>query len=473
MDCCLVIDISKINLKIMCITLRNDKIFLQEVHRCSKITANGLNSMKYLNVDKIIKEINEALVSVKQIGYNIESISINSSINEPVILDDKNNLIMEIYLGINMKSIYLNKIVNELGAAYIYRKTGVELNSNDTLCKLLMYKDLYKSEFNNIRKIVYLSDYIGYRLTGNLFNERTQLDFLQLFKFKNQNIDNDIIDYVGFGNEVEFNIVDYGKSIGKCKVNGVDVISPYGNTLLSSLFTTRILNKNSIFIVNSNEGIIGCTEDFSKMYLEGSKFGLNHQMINSDLVKIFRYIPCYKLVDDFLKNIENNFMVENLWNILDSNGDINYIIDFDSDIFKNSAVLMNIVKYYFDFKLNSMPNSISDFIRIVYNSFAVYYRKCIKDFEKVTGGIFDSICMVGEYSLNNFYNQFISDITLKDLEIGPKDSGIIGNAINQFIAIGKIKNIYDIDDLLKNSFNYSKIKYSGRKIEYQYIENIV
>ncbi len=43
---------------------------------------------------------------------------------------------------------------------------------------------------------------------------------------------------------------------------------------------------------------------------------------------------------------------------------------------------MNIVKYYFDFKLNSMPNSISDFIRIVYNSFAVYYRKCIKDFEK-------------------------------------------------------------------------------------------
>ena len=37
--------------------------------------------MKYLNVDKIIKEINEALVSVKQIGYNIESISINSSIS--------------------------------------------------------------------------------------------------------------------------------------------------------------------------------------------------------------------------------------------------------------------------------------------------------------------------------------------------------------------------------------------------------
>ena len=47
-----------------------------------------------------------------------------------------------------------------------------------------MYKDLYKSEFNNIRKIVYLSDYIGYRLTGNLFNERTQLGFSQLFNFK-------------------------------------------------------------------------------------------------------------------------------------------------------------------------------------------------------------------------------------------------------------------------------------------------
>ncbi|BAK80929.1 FGGY family carbohydrate kinase [Candidatus Arthromitus sp. SFB-rat-Yit] len=473
MDCCLVIDISKINLKIMCIMLKNDRIFMQEVHRCSKITSNIFNSMKYLNVDKIIKEINEALVSVKQIGYNVESISINSSINEPIILDENNNLVMEIYLGLNMKSIYLNKIVNELGSAYIYRKTGVELNSNDTLCRLLMCKDMHKNEFKNIRKIVYLSDYIAYRLTGNLFNERSQLGFSQLFNFKNQKIDSDMIDYIGFDNDLEFNIVDYGKSIGNCKVNGVDVISPYGNTLLSSFFTTHILNKNSIFIINSYEGIIGCTEDFSKMYLEGSKFGLNHQLFNSDLVKIFRYIPCYKLVDDFLKNIENNFMIENLWNILDSDEDINYIIDFDSDIFKNSALLMNIVKYYFDFKLNGMPNSISDFIRIVYNSFAVYYKKCIKDFEKITGGIFDSICMVGDYSLNSSYNQFISDITLKDLKIGPKDSGIIGNAINQFLSTGKIKNVYDVDYLLENSFNYSQIKYSGKKIDYQYLENIV
>ena len=81
--------------------------------------------------------------------------------------------------------------------------------------------------------------------------------------------------------------------------------------------------------------------------------------------------------------------------------------------------------------------------------------------------------MVGDYSINNSYNQFIADIILKDLEVGPKESGIIGNAINQFISLGKIKNISYAYEILKNSFNYLKIKYSGKKINYKYFENIV
>ncbi|HJC99976.1 MAG TPA: rhamnulokinase [Candidatus Dwaynia gallinarum] len=473
MKCCLVIDISKINLKIISVVLREDKIFMQEIHRCSKILIRNKDSKLSLNIDKIIKEINEALVSVKQIGYNVESISVNSSINEFVLLDEHDNLVRDIFVEYSLNSNYLNKIINELGMAYIYRKTGISFNLNNALYKLMMYRDLYPEDFLKVRKILSFSDYINYRLTGEIFHERAQLSLTQIFNFKNQDIDEDILNYLDLKDRLEFNLVDYGKSVGKCKINGVEVIAPYGNNLLSSFLTTDVTNKNSIFIVNSYEGIIGCTENFSKMYLEGIKFDLNHQLFNEELVKIFKYIPCYRLVDDFLKNVENNYMIENAWNVMNNNEFIDYIIDFDSDIFRNSAALINTVKYYFEFKLNSLPDSISNFIRIVYDSFAVYYKKCIKDLEKITGGIFDSVCMVGDYSINNSYNQFIADIILKDLEVGPKESGIIGNAINQFISLGKIKNISYAYEILKNSFNYLKIKYSGKKINYKYFENIV
>lgn len=473
MNCCLVIDISKISLKIMGITLRGDKIFIQEIHRCSKVTTMDMNCEMHLNIDRIIKEIKQALVNIKQIGYDVKSISVNSSVSIPLFLDENNEPIKELCVDKSIRTSYYNKVINELGSAYMYRKTGVNFSDHSIICRILMYKDIYKDDFKRVRIIVSLSDYIGYVLTDNLYNEKSQLSLSQLFNFNTQELDKDILEYLGICDGVDFNITSHGSIIGNCKITGASVIAPYGNNFISSLFTTGITNNNSIFIINSNEGIIGCTENLSKMYLEGVKFNLNHQLFNENIVKIFKYIPCYKFVDGFLKNVDNNFMIENVWRIVDGCSNIDYIIDFDSEIFKNSTILMNIIKYYFDFKLNSMPNSVSDFIRIVYNSFAVYYKKCIKDFEKITGGIFDSICLVGDHSSNNLYNQFISDITFKDVEVGPRDSGIIGNAINQLISIGLINSLDHANFVLRNSFNYTKFKYSGKKFSYQYIENII
>lgn len=473
MDCCLVIDISKIGLKIMATLLREDKIFLQEVHRFSKITFKTKNSNLAVNVDKIIKEINESLMSVKEIGYNVKSISVNSSILDFAFLDEENDLLNEILVDYNLSLLYLNRVVNEFGTAHIYRKTGVNFNSNNTLYRLMMFKDTNPEKFSQVKRILSFSDYVNYRLTGNIFNEKIGLSLTQFFNFKEQNIDYDILNYLDLNNDLDFKLIDYGKIIGECKSSGCTVISPYGNNLTSSFLTTNMEDKNSIFIVNSNEGVIGCTENFSKMYLEGLKFGFNHQLFNEVHMKLFKYIPCYRFVDELLKNIENNYMLENVWKMVNGHEPIDYIIDFDSDLFKNSTALLNIIKYYFDLKLNSMTDSISNFVRVVYDSFAVYYKKCIKDLEKMTGGIFDTVCMVGDYNSNNFYNQFIADVISKDLEIGPKDSGVIGNSINQFITLGKIQSTAQGYEILKNSFSYKKIKYSGKKISYKYFENII
>ena len=65
MKCCLVIDISKINLKIISVVLREDKIFMQEIHRCSKILIRNKDSKLSLNIDKIIKENNKIFENLR------------------------------------------------------------------------------------------------------------------------------------------------------------------------------------------------------------------------------------------------------------------------------------------------------------------------------------------------------------------------------------------------------------------------
>ena len=457
MNCCLVIDISNTNLKIVKVSLNQDKIFMEEVYKCSEITFRNKCHKICLNIDKIIKEINDFLINIKLIGWKIDSISVNSSINELVLLDDKNELIGDILINYTISSVYLNKILNQVGMPYIYRKSGISFNSNNALYKLMLYKDLYSDEFNKVKNVLFLSDYINYRLTGNIYHDKTQFSLTQFFNFKNQNIDKDILDFIKLKNMLEFNLIDHGSIIGNCKVSGCKIISPYGNDLLSSFLVTNALNKNYIYIVNSNEGAIGCTEDYSKMYFDGNRFDINHHLFKNDLIKIFKYIPCYSTINNLVANMDK-VNIENNWNFVDEGKFIDNIIDFDNDTLSNFMSLTNIFKYYFDFKLNNIENSKNNFVKIIYDSLAVYYRKCITDLENFTGGIFDSICIVGNHSYNDYYNQFIVNSTLKNLEVGPKESGIIGNAINQFIALGKIKKLENVGNILKNSFNHTVVK---------------
>lgn len=473
MNCCLVIDISNANLKILKVYLKDNKVFMEEIYKCSEITFRNKCYKICLDIDKIIKEINKCLINIKQMGCEIESISVNSSINEFVLLDEENNLIGDILINYTISSVYLNKVLNQLGMPYIYRKSGISFNSNNALYKLMLYKDLYSDEFIKVKKILFLSDYINYRLTGNIYQEKTQFSLTQFFNFTRQNIDLDILEYLGLKDSLEFNLIDHGKIIGNCKITGKDVISPYGNDLLSSFLVTDALNKNYIYIVNSKEGVIGCTEEYSKMYFDGSKFDVNHHLFNNNFVKIFKYIPCYGVIDNLIKNIGNVDILKQELEFIDEGKFIDSVIDFDNDSFRDFTSFTNIVKYYFDFKVNNLNDSKSNFIKMVYNSFAIYYRKCISDLEKLTGGVFDSICIVGNHSLNDYYNQFIADITLKNLEVGPMESGVIGNAVNQFIALGKINRIEDVYEILKNSFSHMKYRYNAKKAKYKYIEDII
>lgn len=471
MNCCLVIDISKYILKIVRLTFKDGKIFLNEVYRYSKITTKNKDFKLVLNLEKILKEISNVIDSLNSLSYNIESISINSSINDLIFLDNQNNLLNDVLIDNQTNPMYMSNLIDELGMAYIYRKTGISFNVQNGLCSIIKQKKENRELFNKVSKILSFSDYMNFRLTGVVRQEKNQLALTQIFNFRTETIDNDILDYVKFPKKIEFNIINPGEIIGMVK-NNIPLIAPYGNNLTSSFLSTDIANKNSIFIINSYEGVLGCTEDYSKMYFEGSKLYLNHLMFNGNLLKIFKNIHCYKLLDDFLKNVDNNYIIDNIWNDISDRTTLDYIIDFESDIFKNSSNLMNIIKYYFEFRINSLPESIGNFIKIVYDSFAIYYRKCIKEFEKITGGIFDKVCMVGDYTINNSYNQFIADVLSKDLEIGPKDSGIIGNGVNQLISLGKINDISNVYGILRNSFEYIDIKYSGKKFDIKLLKNI-
>lgn len=452
---CLVIDISNMGLKIVKVSLNKDIIFADEIYKCKDITFVNKYNKVCLNIDKIIKEINSCLNNIKQMGDNVESISVNSSIDELVFLDKNNNLIGDVLVNYTISSGYINKILNQLGMPYIYRKSGISFNSNNTLYKLMLYKDIYLNESSKINNILFLSDYINYRLTGKICHEKSQFSLSQFFNFSKQSIDRDVLEYVGFKNNFEFNIINYGDIIGNSIIGGKSVIAPYGNDLLSSFLVTDVLNKNSIYIVNSKEGVIGCTEDYHKMYYDGSRLDINHHLFSENIIKIFKYIPCYGVIDNLVKNVVNDNFLHKEWNITDEGRFIDNIIDFDSHVFRNFVSFTNIVKYYFNLKVNN-TDSMYNFVKIIYDSFAIYYKKCISDLEKLTGGSFDNICIVGNYSSNKYYNKFISDLTGKNVQVGPKDSGIIGNAINQFISLGKISNVKEVYNILKKSFKEYK-----------------
>ncbi len=98
-----------------------------------------------------------------------------------------------------------------------------------------------------------------------------------------------------------------------------------------------------------------------------------------------------------------------------------------------------------------VPETVGQVARCVYESLALKYRNALEGLEKMKGQRIDSLNIVGGAINNRFLDQLIADALDREVVTGPVEGAAIGNLLTQAMALGDIKDLDQLRQVVRNS----------------------
>jgi len=173
----------------------------------------------------------------------------------------------------------------------------------------------------------------------------------------------------------------------------------------------------------------------------------------------------------FLKNIMGMWLIQECKRIWDQDNEMDWkkIVDLSNTVehFKcminpdDSSFLnpgnMPIAIQEFCKKTNQpVPESRGEIARCIYDSLVLKYKFTLKQIESVTGSTIEKLHIIGGGAHNVVMNQLTADATGIPVFAGPTEATAIGNLMYQAKALGKVKSLTEIREIVRNSFEVTE-----------------
>ncbi len=102
------------------------------------------------------------------------------------------------------------------------------------------------------------------------------------------------------------------------------------------------------------------------------------------------------------------------------------------------------------------PHSRAEFVRVCLESLALAYRKTIEGFEDILWRRIEVIHIVGGGCQNTLLNQMTADACGRTVIAGPVEATAAGNILTQAMAVGEVKDLSELRNIVRHSFDVKR-----------------
>lgn len=127
------------------------------------------------------------------------------------------------------------------------------------------------------------------------------------------------------------------------------------------------------------------------------------------------------------------------------------VIDTESDVFFQSGGMVEKIKEYCKSTGQRVPERDGEIARAVYEGLAMRYRYSREKLQKFSGYTFRSLRMMGGGSRNSLLCQFTADVLGIPVLAGPAEASVLGNLMQQGIALGQITSFEEGNSIISRS----------------------
>ncbi len=439
-----------------------ERITMKELHRFENNYVE-INGVYYWDTPYLFNQLKKGLLAFRQGGYGeLDSFGIDTWGVDYGLLD-KNGHLLGVPRAYRLSTQEdVDAVLKVVPADVLYSRAGIAVNQSfNTLYQLYRRKREGDVALEHADTMLLTPDLLGYFLTGEKGTEYTIATTTQLYNPTKNDWDWEIISALGLPTNIFTKIDKSGTIRGKlkkeiCEEIGINpaVFVAVGSHDTASAVAAIPGTGSFAFCSSGTWSLFGVEMDEPDLSPAAAAAGFSNEGTIQGAYRPLRNIIGMWIIQecrrDWLKNgidISWDGVVQQA----QQTQPLRSIIDPDAPEFYDGGNMEKKIQDFCRRTNQPVPTTIGEVARCVYESLALKYRFALERLEKMKGKRIDSLNIVGGPINNRFLDQLIADSLDRNVITGPVEGAAIGNLLTQAMALGDIKNIDELRQVVRNS----------------------
>lgn len=465
---CLAFDFGASSGRLMMSRFDGKKIELQEIYRFPNEPVR-VGERFYWDILRLFHEMKNGLKKAASMKLNISSIGIDTWGVDYGLLDENDNLVSNpIHYRDSRTENILDNIKDKMSFKEIYRRTGIQYLSFNTIYQLISDNEIRQDIFKQAKTLLLIPDFFNFLLTGKKYNEYTDASTSQLINAETKNWDRDLMDKLGIPQHIFQNIIMPGNVVGylskeiqeETGLGAIPVISVGSHDTASAVAGTPLNSENSAYLSCGTWSLLGIESDKPIINENALKCNFTNEGGVENTIRFLKNINGLWLIQQLKKSWSENIEAVSFPDIIKAAEDAqnkSFIINPNEQLFMVPLNMADAIKQYCMESGQGTPQGLGEIAIAVYNGLTAEYKNTVQSLESLSGKTIDAINMVGGGIQDTFLCKLTAKVTGKKVYAGPIEASVLGNIIMQLKALGDIESLSKGREIIKKSFEIKEI----------------
>jgi len=462
----LAFDLGASNIRCMVGEYDEKKIRLEEV---KKFENHHIQTGRhfYWDIQKIFHQIKECLqIAYEKYGDSIAGIGVDSWGVDFGLLDSSGRLLQDPYTARDPQTEGIfSHAFKRIKREEIYQITGITVLRLNTLFQLFSLVLRDDPVLKKADRFLMIPDLINYWLTGRIECNYTTASTSQLLNVYERQWAAPLLRTMGIPFEIFPAISQPGIILGhllpdiirESGLSNAKVVSVASHDTASAFLTVPADKGNRLCLSSGTWGLMGSNIDDPIVNEKALEYDLSNEGGAFGKNRLLSMRPNFWLLQECRRswNMGNNPLSwdDIIFHARNAKGFTSLINPAD-EIFILTEDMPKAVQQYCEISGQTIPVSIGETARVIFESLACQYRMMKLQLSEVLNKEPDTLNIVGGGSRNDFLNQMAADACGVKVVSGPAEATVLGNIIMQLIALGEISGIDAGHEVIKASFPY-------------------
>jgi rhamnulokinase len=450
--------------RVMLGNLDEGRLTLEEIHRFQNGPIEVSSSLRW-DVRRIFEELKIGLGKVARRGVPISSVSCDSWGVDYVLLNQNGHVLREPFHYRDKRTDgALERAFATVPAEEIFRETGIQSMSINTLYQLLVDLEQRPSVFRSASRFLNIGDYFNFLFSGVAKAEESLASTSQVYNPRHRQWSSKLIEEFGLPSHIFPPLVPSGTILGRLLdsvaaetgLNDAQVVASCSHDTEAAVGAVPAEGDEWAYLSSGTWSLLG-VENPEPIINEGAReCNFSNELSHGGTICFLKNIPGLWIVQECRRawaRAGKEYSYEQLTRMAEAATPMLSFIDPMDASFVGPDDMPSNVASYCRKSNQRVPLTFGEIIRCVLESLALCYRRTFDQLERLTGRRLSTLHIVGGGSKNQLLNQLTANSTGRTVLAGPVECSAIGNVLVQAIALGHVPSLGAAREIVRHSFS--------------------